>query len=469
MAEDGRDKTDQLALHNFKTGRLLRKIGEFLLGAAAWAWLRSNVPQILKRVAAYIFQNFYSFLLKLPWVVAILIVAAIVIHGLTEHATVIQPLSVPETLAKSGYTPEVAANRMRDALQEFVKSADTHMKSPDIALHGELPDIVVPSVGISLDAIMSTIRTLLRSTRSRTVSGEIINVGDQLWLRVRLDGRQIYASDAGVDPKNPDQLLKLAAPAILKEIKPYIVAAGLSDSSPDDALVMTDAILTQVPETDENAVWSHVLRGNIFTQRKEYSAAIDELNLAIQLDGTLAAPHVNLAVVFVDQGFPQKGIDEYHKALALDPKFSIAHSYLGSVLHDIHKDDEAMAEFKEAIKDDPNSAFPYIGIGIILSAAGKDEEAIAEYRKAIKIDPRSDDAHDNLGNALRATGHADEAIAEYRIAITINPKDALFHDNLGLALKAVGKRQDAIAEFQLAVALDPNNGTARAQLQQLGH
>lgn len=421
---------------------------------------------MLKQIATYIFQNFYSFVSKLLWVAAIFVVVAIVIQGLTKHATVIQPLSVPETLVKSGYTPEVAGNRMRDALLEFVKSANTHAKSPDIALHGELPDIVVPSVGISLDAIMSTIRTLLRSTRSRTVSGEIINIGDQLWLRVRLDGRQIYATDAGVDPKNPDQLLKLAAPAILKEIKPYIVAAKLSDSSPDDALAMTDAIMTQLPKKDENVVWSHVLRGGIFRRRKEYSAAIDELNLAIHLDGTLAAPHVNLALVFVDQGFPQMGIDEYHKALALEPKFALAHFQLAGALHVVHEDDKAIVEYREAIKYDPDFDQPHVNIGRILLQAGKKDEAIAEYRKAVKIDDQFPGAHYGFANELRKIGEPKEAIAEYYRAIDLDPNEATYHRDLGFALRDIGNKQDAIVQLKEAVALDPNDETARAALAQ---
>jgi hypothetical protein len=126
---------------------------------------------------------------------------------------------VPKELEERGYTPEVAGKRMRDAIGRFASSVNTAMKNPEIAMPGELPNIVVPTVGISLDAIVASIRTLLRSTRSRSVTGEFTSVNKQLWLRLRLDGREIYSSPPG-DVDKPDDLLPAAAAAVLKNIQP---------------------------------------------------------------------------------------------------------------------------------------------------------------------------------------------------------------------------------------------------------
>jgi len=139
--------------------------------ARAWTWLQANVPPTLSRWTSFVVANFNTLVVKLPWAIVVIFVVAIVIRGLTEHVTVIEPLSVPKELEDRGYTPEVAGKRMRDAVDRFASSVNTAMKNPEIALPGELPNIVVPTVGISLDAIVASIRTLLRSTRSRSVTG----------------------------------------------------------------------------------------------------------------------------------------------------------------------------------------------------------------------------------------------------------------------------------------------------------
>src|ERR1700722_5757259 len=212
----------------------------FGAAAQAWTWLRTNARPLLSRWTNFVVANFNTLVVKLPWGIVVVFVVAIVIRGLTEHVTVIEPLSVPKELEDRGYTPEVAGKRMRDAVDRFASSVNTAMKNPEIALPGELPNIVVPTVGISLDAIVASIRTLLRSTRSRSITGEFTSLGNHLWLRVRLDGHEIYASPAG-DLEKPDELLTSAAPEILKIIQPYFAAAAMRTSNPMGALALDDA------------------------------------------------------------------------------------------------------------------------------------------------------------------------------------------------------------------------------------
>ena len=177
---------------------------------------------MLSRWTRFVVANFNTLVVKLPWAIVVIFVVAIVIRGLTEHVTG-DPAAVGAegNDEDRGYTPEVAGKRMRDAVDRFASSVNTAMKNPEIALPGKLPNIVVPTVGISLDAIVSSIRTLLRSTPSRSVTGEFTSVNKQLWLRLRLDGREIYSSPPGNVDK-PDDLLPAAAAAGLRNIQPYL-------------------------------------------------------------------------------------------------------------------------------------------------------------------------------------------------------------------------------------------------------
>jgi len=423
---------------------------------ATWGRILSRAKPIFTHAANYAFQNFYTLLTRVASVLVILILAAIIVRGLTEHVTVIQSLSVPKSLADGGYTPEVAGQRLRDALQEYVKSTNTHMRSPDVALHGELPDIVVPSVGISLDAIMTSIRTMLRSTRSRAIGGEFTIIHDKLWLRLRLDGREIYANDKGVDISDPDSLLADAAPKVLDEIQPYFLAAALSIRDPDGALAKADDIIAKLPETDANVAWSYNLKGSLLQQRDKLDAAVEALNAAIRIDRYLAVAYINLGNVLKAQGKLDAAMEQYHLAIALDPAYAPAHYNLGVTLRDLHKTDEAIREYREAVKCNPGDALAHEYLGTALRSQENYPEAIVELTKATKLDPKNAIVHLSLAKTLRDARRWDDAIAEFGAAIKADQALAAAHYGLADTLREERKVDEAIVEFKAAIAVQPN-------------
>src|SRR5882724_11438172 len=122
----------------------------------------SGSPYLLL-AANFLYQNFSSFVAKCLWTIAGLIIATYVFRGLTERVTIIEPMAVPKTLIDRGYSPEVSAQRFRDAMTKYANSINTRMQRSEVALHRELPNITVPTIGMSLDAVMSSIRTLIGS------------------------------------------------------------------------------------------------------------------------------------------------------------------------------------------------------------------------------------------------------------------------------------------------------------------
>jgi tetratricopeptide (TPR) repeat protein len=439
---------------------ILRVAGE----PAEWRGLGRRIyaasPRYLLSAAGFIYQNFSSFVSRCLWATAGLVIVVIVFQGLTQRVTVIEPIAVPKTLMERGYSPDVAALRLRDAMIKFVSSVNTRMRQPEVALHAELPNIVVPTVGISLDAVMSSIRTLLRSTRSQSIGGEFTIVNNQLWLRLRLNNIEFYSSKEGGDPEKPEDLLVAAVPEAMKKTQPYFVAAWLyGNNDPDNALELVNWITATLPESNENVVWAYSLKGIVLRERKDYQAAEEALHKALALNGQLATAHINLCAVWEETGKIADAIAECREAIRLDPKHPAAHSNLGNSLLSAGKGDQAIAEYREAIKLDPKNAMPHIGIGNVLKAAGKNDEAIAEYREAIKVDPKKASPHNALANTLASAGKDDEAIAEYREAIRLDPRDAVPHYNLGIRLASAGSRDEAIAEYREAIRLDPNDAS----------
>jgi hypothetical protein len=284
---------------------------------------------------------------------AILVVgfgAYILYQSVIPKVISIAPIAVPQDLAKNGFTADVAAERLEDALNDIVTRAHSVRKGPDVARQADLPSIVVPSTSLSIEALAAQIRRFLRIESRSNVSGEITTVDDKLWLRLRMNGQDHYASAAGVDPKHPDQLFAAAAEKVFEETDPYILAASLRDTEPDKCLEKARHII-DFPPADPMAAWAHTF---------VVGALLDRMGL-------------------------------------LDHSVAWAHTLVGNFIGNQHKTDDAVLEYRLAAELDPRQAAHHYNLALALSDQGKTDEAIAEYKKAIDLDPRSAFPHNGLG------------------------------------------------------------------------
>jgi hypothetical protein len=115
----------------------------------------ARIPTFLRKLFGLLKR-----LLAKPWmnVGAILqfaLLGFIVMVGINifrDRAITIRAISVPKSLTDNGYAPEVASQRLRDALNAYVAMSRTQ-KLIHISLGSDQPDIVVPTVGLSIDTI----------------------------------------------------------------------------------------------------------------------------------------------------------------------------------------------------------------------------------------------------------------------------------------------------------------------------
>ncbi len=462
-----------------------------------------------------------SIVVKVPLTIVIVVILVLLIRNLSQHTTAIEPISVPKMLAEGGYTPEVAAQRLRDAMTTFAEEAKIELQKSAIVTRAELPTIAVPTVGLSLDAITSTIRTFFGNTRHRSISGELIVVDKLLWLRLRKDGRTLYSSPAGIPPDKPDELLAEAAAAVWDESERELVAAWYVSKDPARAIEKANRMIER-PRPGENVAGAYVIKGMALralgdregaaaspgrkdaegAAARKYDDAIAAYSEAIRLDPKHAATRYNLGNALQLRQRHEDAIAAYREAIRLDPSFSESYNNLGVVLgklgdHEgavaayreaiklaptiakayinagatlqllLGRTDEATAVYREAVKVDPMNAMAHYNLGTVLrSQPGKIEDAIAEYREAIRLDPDYVNAYFNLGMELhRQTGKSGEAIAAYREVIKRDPKFADAHYYLGLLLQdQPGKSEDAIAAYREVTKLDPNYSDAHANL-----
>jgi hypothetical protein len=220
-------------------------------------------------------------------------------ESVTQKVISIAPISVPKDLADKGYTSDVAAERLQDALNDIVTRTHSMKGGPDVARQADLPSIVVPSTSLSTEAIAAQIRRFFRIDSRSNVSGEITIVENKLRLRLRMNGRDLYASAAGGDRGRPDDLFEPAAQKILGETDPYILAASLRESNPSKSLEIARRIISDRPMSDASVPWAHTLVGYFLLVQHNTEEAILEFQMAIELEPRAAVHHGNLGNALV--------------------------------------------------------------------------------------------------------------------------------------------------------------------------
>jgi Flp pilus assembly protein TadD len=453
----------------------------------------------------------------LTWILVSVAICGLIVQDLMRNVVTIQPISVPKELSDRGYTPEVAGHRLRDALNEYADVnngyalVDANAKADvlKIAARDELPDFVVPQIGLSLNAIVASIRSVLHYSSGQTITGEILFHDNRYALRIRVDGRQVYGSGFVAD--NPDELLTEAAPAVTDRIQPYLNAIAAYHVNHEQGVLKADDIIARGEESDINVQRAYLLKGNYFFDRKNYVDAEKMFRTAVGLNWSNPAPHNELGRALERQRRYDEAIAQYRRIIAMDPKSAVAYNNMGYAMFARSKPDQkhadAIEQYHHAIAVDPHYMMARNNLGLALSSQGDVDDAVAEYRRAILVDPKYVYAHWNLAAILKKRGNfdlalaeyrtaidctkvtrdvavlhvsvgdtlkekagtggtLDDAIAEYRRALEIDPAYAWAHNNLGVIWREQGKIDDAIAEFRSATQLEAANQTMKENLEQ---
>lgn len=446
----------------------------------------------------------------------------LIFQDLTRDVAIIEPIEVPKSLANSGYTPEVAGHRLRDALDALQQLVDAEPENAlvdetnaansilahNVAARDELPDFVVPQIGLSLSAIVSSIRSVLHYGKGgKVISGELI-YHDNYALRVRVDGREVFNS--GFDSANPDDLLDRAAPVIVTKLWPALGAAVLYRTQPVQALRDAEDIIAGLVQSDPNVPGAYVLKGDDFALHENFDEAermfrkaislkpdtwsfYNRLGIALQRQGNFpqaltefrrvirinpkaADGYINIGAALVQIAQTGNALDEarltearksYERAIDLRPHDVRAHVNLGLVWNLQQHPENGMSEFRRAIQIDPNNLYGHWNLAATLSAQSEFDEALAEYRTALACTQVARDLallHIHVADTLKSKagpkGNLEPAIAEYRQAVEIDPFYAWTHNSLGEALRDQGKLGEAIAEFRAALQADDTDATA---------
>ena len=167
---------------------------------------------------------------------------------------------------------------------------------------------------------------------------------------------------------------------------------------------------------------------------------------ALELDGSLAEAHLELAGIKQGEWDWNAAEQEYRWAIELNPNMADAHARYSNYLSMMERHTEAIAENKRAQELDPLRVELRSQEAFALFLARRYDEAIAKAQEAIDLGSNKGFSHFGLGIMYAAKGMYKEAINAYQQAAIIKGEDMTsLRCYLGYALAMSGKRRQAQA------------------------
>lgn len=262
------------------------------------------------------------------------------------------------------------------------------------------------------------------------------------------------------------------------------------------------------PQSIEFQISEKIYRIEDYLESNELEKALNECELAIQLNPDFAIIYNYRGGIYEKMGRHENAIINYQKAIELSPNFEDAWKSMLSIesileeefeKSDTKKQLEQALEYAEngetnkaleqceSIKPTlPNIASAHNYLGAIFDTLDMLEPAINSYRKAIHLNSESKEAWENLlsvelvlegefeksvakkhlDQALEYANNeeSEKALVECEIAKSLIPNLAIAYNYLGLIFQTLNKLESAIDSYLKAIQLNPRFYAARENL-----
>jgi len=239
----------------------------------------------------------------------------------------------------------------------------------------------------------------------------------------------------------------------------------------DEAIRLYTAALAKYP----NFAKALNSRGELYLEKKNLDAALEDFNKASELDPLDTDVWINKECVFLQSKEIDKAREFFEKAIQIEPDDSLALYNLGQVYELRNSLDEAIELYGKALSNleiEQDTEFE-IRVsranlyekrwswqheqGTLKSSGLSDLDlAIVDWTKAIELDPDYTDGYNSRATVQYLNSNFEEARRDYSEAINRAPHIALYCKNRAAALEKLNLPNQAEEDRKRAMELDPN-------------
>jgi putative PEP-CTERM system TPR-repeat lipoprotein len=252
------------------------------------------------------------------------------------------------------------------------------------------------------------------------------------------EARVLLGSLLRISPQNSRALyllaqLELSVEEPEKALQCYL---QLMENNPADvhAAYMAGSLYLGMGEIEQGSVFAenllqgfpnkaegHQLSGMVAFSRKDYGAAVVELQKSLRLKEALNTYYL-LGLSYDRLGKSELALNQFQKVLDLQPEAFQARNMLAMTLLKQGRVEEAIVEAQRVLKLDPGNGLAHNLLGSAYMAASRFDEAMAEFEQATQLDPQLADAYLKMGLFNLSTGNAAQAEEELAKAIAAAPE-----------------------------------------------
>jgi adenylate cyclase len=443
--------------------------------------IRNKIEQPLVRLAKPELKNIHApidvYRMVLPWTataalpvrrqraVRIGLVLAIVgvAAGLLAWWTATRPLRAP--------APAAPAERKSVAVLPFVNmSAD---KDNEYFSDGITEDLITALAKVSGLQVASRTSAFAFKGKNEDIQkiGETLHVGAVLEGSVAKAGDQVRITAQLIDTANGYHLWSESYDRKLEDI--FAIRSQVAQTVAKALQVALGAgeiqRLEQAPTKDLEAYQLYLKGRHATLTLNDWESATRYLQQAVGRDPSYALPYVGFAEYYIwsvdwflspAEACP-RALEAADKALQLDPSLAEPHVWKAVARFWCHYDhDGARREFETALASQPELSTAHQWYGFYLVCLGETEKGLAEARRAVELDPLSSAVVTNLGVGLYVARDYEAAAKQLRTAIAISPDYWWAHEWLGRVYAHGGRFPEAIAELSAAQKAWPNSEAA---------
>ena len=165
---------------------------------------------------------------------------------------------------------------------------------------------------------------------------------------------------------------------------------------------------------------------------------------AIELDGTLAAPHAVLGVIKHRHDWDWQGAEsEFQQAIALDPSYVSAHYWYAMYFESLERREEELTQLNLARHLDPTYPLVLTGLGNNQEAVGHHEDAVSFWKEAISLDDANWVPHNALSDLYAKQQDYAGATQELRRVLELSDGNLRIKASLARIYVATGRRAEA--------------------------
>ena len=207
-----------------------------------------------------------------------------------------------------------------------------------------------------------------------------MQIGDQCWLLLTgfMDMRTLPCFGVMVAASALWLALPQTASAEDTQSPKAWQACVGTTSTPDDRIAGCSSVIDARAETGGRLAGAYCIRGEAFTEKRDFDRALADLDEAMRIDPDYACAWTNRGRVYALKGDPDRAIADYDQAIRIDPGFALAFNNRGDAWFGKGDIEHALADFNAAIRYNPELAIGYGNRGYLYYRKHDMTRALAE-------------------------------------------------------------------------------------------